>query len=368
MADKIPLKLVDQGGGAGQLEEFAAGDKIPNSNLNMAGSSSDSTPGLIPYIGWGGLASAQIPIMTNADLDTLLLSGPYYCTGSNPGAPLTSGSFLIEVFGATDGSGRTTQRATQLGIGSLRIWQRSAVSGVFPPAWTELWHSGNLVKQASPTDATAARVLLVGAGGLLGDCPASDPDTAGLPTGFSSNPAVDSLNSQAGVFITVKYQGIDRKFQLGANISGSERYVCRTQLSNGAWLPTRTLWHSAGANLVTVDTGSLGYGTGSGGTAPQTTSKASGVTLNKLSGKITTTADALAAGARTSFVLTSNKISVGDSIVPMLAGGAASSIAYKIYIVNVVPNGCRIAIENVSAGSLSEALDITFVVIKGAAA
>lgn len=54
---------------------------------------------------------------------------------------------------------------------------------------------------------------------------------------------------------------------------------------------------SANLTRVVDGTGGIGYQTGSGGTVTQATSKSTAVTLNKLSGRITLNAEALAAGA-----------------------------------------------------------------------
>ena len=47
MTDKIPLKLVDLGSGAGELREFATTDTIPTANLNATTSATDTTSGRV---------------------------------------------------------------------------------------------------------------------------------------------------------------------------------------------------------------------------------------------------------------------------------------------------------------------------------
>lgn len=44
MADVKPLKLVDQGGGAGRLEEFGAGDRVPAENLPATEWAAETVP------------------------------------------------------------------------------------------------------------------------------------------------------------------------------------------------------------------------------------------------------------------------------------------------------------------------------------
>ena len=114
-------------------------------------------------------------------------------------------------------------------------------------------------------------------------------------------------------------------------------------------------------------TSALGYATGAGGTVTQATSKSTGVTLNKLSGRITTHNAALAAGAEVTFVVTNNTVAATD--VPVLAlqsGGPAGS--YDAVVSAVGAGSFSVTLTNLSAGSLSQAVAINFVVLKGATA
>lgn len=118
----------------------------------------------------------------------------------------------------------------------------------------------------------------------------------------------------------------------------------------------------AGPNLTTS---AFGYTAGAGGTVTQLTNKATGVTLNKLSGQITTSNAALAAAAEVTFTVTNNTVATTD--VPCVAhasGGTAG--AYDVFVAAVGNGSFAITVANMSAGSLSQAIVINFVVIKGA--
>lgn len=119
------------------------------------------------------------------------------------------------------------------------------------------------------------------------------------------------------------------------------------------------------ANLSVV--GSLGYGTGAGGTITQGTSKSTGVTLNKLAGQVTTHNAALAAGASVSFTLTNSTIAAADIVHVTIASGATAD-AYTVTVTATAAGSCRVQIRNNSGGSLSEALVLNFAVLKGATA
>lgn len=108
-----------------------------------------------------------------------------------------------------------------------------------------------------------------------------------------------------------------------------------------------------------------GYSTGAGGTVAQGTSKATGVTLNKVSGQITLFNDALAGGAVVSFVVTNSAVVAVDVITVAVASGGTAN-AYRAAVTAVAAGSFTITVENITGGSLSESPVINFLVWKGA--
>jgi hypothetical protein len=108
----------------------------------------------------------------------------------------------------------------------------------------------------------------------------------------------------------------------------------------------------------------IGYATGAGGTVDQATSKSTGVTLNKVSGKITLNAAALADSTTVAFTFTNSAIAATDTISLNIASGATSG-AYIFGVEAVAAGSCRIFIRNMSGGSLSESVVFNFNVLKG---
>lgn len=109
-------------------------------------------------------------------------------------------------------------------------------------------------------------------------------------------------------------------------------------------------------------TNPFGYGQGGGGTVTQSTSKSTGVTLNKPCGQITCNNEALSSGAVATFVLTNSTIVSGDVLIlNHISGGTAGS-----YMLNAqsAAGSASINIRNLSGGSLSEAIVIAFAVTK----
>lgn len=108
---------------------------------------------------------------------------------------------------------------------------------------------------------------------------------------------------------------------------------------------------------------------GAGGAVTQETSITTGVTLNTLSGRITTVASTLVAGADASFTLTNSTIAVGDivAINTKTYGGTADGIPI-CKCQSVAAGSCIINIHNQGAVTLDALIVMNFIVLKGVAA
>lgn len=125
-----------------------------------------------------------------------------------------------------------------------------------------------------------------------------------------------------------------------------------------------TLASSGG--LTSSGTAGIGYNTGAGGTVTQATSKATGVTLSKTTGQITMNNAALAAATVVSFTLTNTTIAATDMVlVQHISAGTLGA-----YSCTATPGAgsATVYVTNRSAGSLSEAIVLQFVVIKAVTA
>ena len=118
--------------------------------------------------------------------------------------------------------------------------------------------------------------------------------------------------------------------------------------------------------LVTTTTG-LGFYTGAGGLVLQASTKATAFTLNTMCGQITTAADGLAHSTTVSATWTNSKIAATDVvIINHKSGGTIGAYVFNVscgagtatlYITN-----------NQTSGTLSDAIVLSFVVIKGVTA
>jgi hypothetical protein len=131
--------------------------------------------------------------------------------------------------------------------------------------------------------------------------------------------------------------------------------------------------HNHDASYLAVNHASVtndrrpGFSTaGDGGAVTQLTSKATGVTLNKRCGQITTHNAALAAAAEVSFVVTNNTVAGTD--VPQVAIASGATVGTTQAWVSAVAAGSfTVSLANLSTGSLSQAVVLNFVVNKSVA-
>lgn len=115
-----------------------------------------------------------------------------------------------------------------------------------------------------------------------------------------------------------------------------------------------------------MQAGGYGYGSGSGALVTQITNRATGVTINSIAGTITTDPTSLAAEASAVFVVTNNKVAIGDVVVLNMRSGSValntqlevSAVAAGSFSISVINN-------NVAAGiAETGAIIINFAVIK----
>ena len=111
-----------------------------------------------------------------------------------------------------------------------------------------------------------------------------------------------------------------------------------------------------------------GFGTGAGGGVTQATSKSTNVTLDKPVGRITMNNAALAANTTVGFALNCSFIAATDILLLTIVDASVSNGANYNAWATVGGGGALIKLRNISAGSLSEAVQINYAIIKGATA
>ena len=125
--------------------------------------------------------------------------------------------------------------------------------------------------------------------------------------------------------------------------------------------------------LSTNSTGGVGYATGAGGTVTQITNRSTGVTINKICGKIQTDTTSLAAGASAEFTVTNSTVAIGDVVVVAIRSGssnvAGTAGVTSVVVVTVVAGSFILSVNNESTTTAETgAIIINFAVIKAVTA
>lgn len=124
---------------------------------------------------------------------------------------------------------------------------------------------------------------------------------------------------------------------------------------------------SAAAVLSSHATAGVGYATGAGGAVTQITSPSTGVTLNKVTGQITTVALTTAAAAEERFTVTNSAVAATDVVVLGTTYDGAGTPMLSVQ--KIVAGAFDVVITNVhAANAFNAVMVINFAVVKGVAA
>lgn len=251
-------------------------------------------------------------------------------------------------------------------------------------AWvTTLTEAGRAV--AGAADAAAQRTA-------MGAAASTNPSFTGLITGDFSNTTVanrvmfqtSTANGTTSVGLIPNGTATTANYSMFSNAGASTAYrgqfaINATEVSiqsnyvgpSPTYIPMT--FYTGGAERMRIDVSGnvlvtspalLGYGPGAGGAVIQSTSKSTAVTLNKPTGRIITDNQALAGGAMVQFILNNSLISADDNVVVTLNFNAN----YSVKVVWTIAGSCAIVLKNESVGSLSDAVQLNFAIIKGAIA
>lgn len=181
-----------------------------------------------------------------------------------------------------------------------------------------------------------------------------------FPNGTGLLSAFRAFNTQSGLNSSFTEVYCDpAQSMIRAGRSGTGSYLPMTFNTNGA----ERMRIDTSGNVLVTGSGGLGYGTGSGGTVTQLTSKSTAVTLNKPCGQIIMNNASLAAGAVVTFILQNSLIAITDTLCLNQKWGNEN---YRVQVQDIIAGGARIQVENRSSVSQSEPIVLSFTVIKGA--
>lgn len=184
---------------------------------------------------------------------------------------------------------------------------------------------------------------------------------------------------------------IDRKLVLGKNASfvytnssGTEATLTVAELASidgltaGTAAASKAVVLDASKNITGLGSvistaptgGGIGYGTGAGGAVTQATNRTTGVTLNKLTGTITTNNASLAAEAAAVFTVTNSTVAIGDVVaVSQQSGSNGGNTDVNVVAVAAGSFNIKVSNNNAAAGTAETgAILINFAVIKAVSA
>jgi hypothetical protein len=148
-----------------------------------------------------------------------------------------------------------------------------------------------------------------------------------------------------------------------ATFNGAATYNSTATFNSGLTTGAADDISGGGAITSSSATAGMGYVTGAGGTQTQSTSRATGVTLNKITGLITCNSTSLAAGAEASFVVTNSTVAATDTvIVNVVSSSTGTPVAF---VTAVAAGSFTITLSNLHASTADTTADtIRFTVIK----
>lgn len=233
----------------------------------------------------------------------------------------------------------TSQR---VGIGTSSPSSQLALAGnVTAASWTTTGIAAS-VAAATYTDSTTA---------VSGTVTTRAVTSLAQPTLAASNTGV-TISNAATLYIAGQPTA-------GTNVTINNNYAVLVASGNAYFAGAVITGNNV---VVNGSTSTLGYGTGAGGAVTQTTSRTTGVTLNKSTGTITLVSAAGSASWQ-SFTLTNSQIAANDVVKVSQKSGTD---LYNIIVTNTGAGSCVISFQT-TGGTTTEQPVFNFVVIKGSA-
>lgn len=240
------------------------------------------------------------------------------------------------------------------------------------------------VIQAVGANATTARIELDSYAGVPLFTAIRHDGTKAAPTAILSADQLGAINFHGSISSTTTYGPSSRVTSFAtenwSGTAGGSKIVLSTTpnttqtLTDAVTIDQDQSMTIVGAVkgpsfIANAPTGAgVGYTTGAGGIVTQATNRTTGVTLNTLTGSITTNNASLAAETAAAFTVTNSTVAITDTVVVSIRSG--SNGGNTTVIVNTVTSGSfnlQVANQNASGGAAETgAIIINYAVIKGA--
>lgn len=215
--------------------------------------------------------------------------------------------------------------------------------------------SGTNIKTINGSSILGSGNIVIGGSATWGAITGILSDQTDLQTALNGKLATDG-NGSSLTGLTAAQVGL-------GNVTNESK---ATMFTNPAFTGSPTASSLAATGNISSSGGSIGYAAGNGGAVTQNANKSQAVTINKLSGQITMNNAALAAAAEVAFTVNNTTVAATDVVVVNIQSvGTAGS--YLVSVGAVANGSFSITLSNASGGSLSQAVVLNFIVLKGVA-
>lgn len=259
---------------------------------------------------------------------------------------------------ATQSSLQLFNAANPTNASVLHVYVTSAVAGIASQAVG----SGTNLPMAFFTGG-AERMRIDTAGNVgIGVTPTVNRGILQVQRGVAGGIPAATGSADANQIATIGSAGNTLRIGL---LSGGDFWFQGSVLTDYSSPTSLRFCHNGGDMTYNGASGGLGYGVGAGGSVTQLTSKATAVTLNRPSGRITLNAASLAANTSVAFTVNNSTIDATDIIVLNVVSGAAAQTSYLLNVAAVSAGSFVVHLRNTTAAALAEAVVIGYAVIKG---
>jgi len=322
--------------------------------LNLSG---DTTGILQLSTGATPTTAVTIDASQNVGIGTTSASNTLFSAGKSDGGIYTK---WAAYFGSNAGGASVAN-----GLGLTLGWNYSAGGGESNIVYGTIAGVSPALAFSSSTGTVQTERMRIDSSGNVGigtNSPSSSLDVRG-----STNTIITSQGTSGYGGFYARGSGTNAAYLFMGNITNGEGFRLTNDAANGnasfsiGSSATNVMLMDVSQVSVVAPTAKLGYGTGSGGTVTQATSKSTAVTLNKPTGQITTASDALASLASATFTISNSLITGADTVIV-----TSGNVNYSVRAITSSSGSFQIIIKNESGGSLSQAVVINFAIIKGA--